>query len=172
MPDFWRGSAGERQGLSPCLFSFRTATQCQRERFHLPAFRRAVHHLPVAVDEHIMEAHLFSAFSGNSLPERTVLTHAPHCPSGNHCHVRNKPSHRPPGSEAYARRVCRNGDRGNGYHRVQQGLRPADRWHSGYAGCDRSSRLTVQVAVNGTEHPVAAKNGNRAADSHENVSFC
>ncbi|EFV8907017.1 dextranase, partial [Shigella sonnei] len=21
-------------------------------------------------------------------------------------------------------------------------------------------------------HPVAAKNGNRAADSHENVSFC
>ncbi|HBA4027019.1 TPA: hypothetical protein J5G33_004943 [Escherichia coli] len=33
-------------------------------------------------------------------------------------------------------------------------------------------RLTVQVAVNGTEHPVAAKNGNRAADSHENVSFC
>ena len=75
MPDFRRGSAGgERQGLSPCLFSFRTATQCQRERFHLPAFRRAVHHLPVAVDEHIMEAHLFSAFSGNSLPERTVLT--------------------------------------------------------------------------------------------------
>ncbi|NYX79605.1 dextranase, partial [Escherichia coli] len=24
----------------------------------------------------------------------------------------------------------------------------------------------------GTEHPVAAKNGNRAADCHENVSFC
>ncbi|EFW3570721.1 dextranase, partial [Shigella sonnei] len=23
-----------------------------------------------------------------------------------------------------------------------------------------------------TEHPVAAKNGNRAADCHENVSFC
>ncbi|EFI9259843.1 dextranase, partial [Escherichia coli] len=22
------------------------------------------------------------------------------------------------------------------------------------------------------EHPVAAKNGNRAADCHENVSFC
>ena len=35
-----------------------------------------------------------------------------------------------------------------------------------------SVRLTVQVAVNGTEHPVAEKNGNRAADSHENVSFC
>ncbi|TXQ55916.1 dextranase, partial [Escherichia coli] len=28
------------------------------------------------------------------------------------------------------------------------------------------------VAVIGTEHPVAAKNGNRAADCHENVSFC
>lgn len=86
-------NGGERQAYRPAFF-FTFRQRRQRERFHLPAFRRAVHHLPVAVDEHIMEAHLFSAFSGNSLLKERYSR--AHCPSGNHCHVRNKPSHRPP----------------------------------------------------------------------------
>ncbi len=84
-----------------------------------------------------MEAHLFSAFSGNSLPERTVLTRLTVHPETTVTsvisrHTVHRVLKRMPGG------FVATGTEATDITVFNQWLRPADRWHSGYAGCDRS----------------------------------
>ncbi|MEW3319750.1 hypothetical protein MZP14_20780 [Escherichia coli] len=118
-----------------------------------------------------MEAHLFSAFSGNSLPERTVLTRLTVHPETTVTsvisrHTVHRVLKRMPGG------FVATGTEATDISVFNQGFGQLTGGIVGMQDATVPGRLTVQVAVNGTEHPVSAKNGNRAADCHENVSFC
>ncbi|CSW76496.1 Uncharacterised protein [Shigella sonnei] len=118
-----------------------------------------------------MEAHLFSAFRGDGLPERTVLTRLTVHPETTVTSVISRHTvHR-----VLKRMPCgfvATGTEATDITVFNQGFGLLTGGIVGMQDATVPGRLTVQVAVNGTEHPVAAKNGNRAADCHENVSFC